>query len=142
MDDSAARAMPGVVAVTPVPGVPGVRIGGGVAVTARTFGQAQAARAALNVQWSKGPMDHMSDRQISELLYSLLEPCHAPATPEGIDAFFEWPYAPHAPMETDTCIADVRADRAELWMGAQTPIGTLQAVAKTLGLRAEQVALH
>lgn len=36
-------------------------------------------------------MDHMSDKEISQLMYWLLEPCHAPATPEGIDAVFEWP---------------------------------------------------
>src|SRR5918996_688626 len=77
MDDAAARAMPGVVAVTPVPGRPDIRIGGGVGVTAQTFGQAIKARDSLNVTWSAGPLDHMSDRQISELMYSLLEPCHA-----------------------------------------------------------------
>jgi len=142
MDDAAARAMAGVVAVTPVPGRPDIRIGGGVAVSAHTFGQALKARDSLRVTWSAGSMDHMSDRQISELLHSLLEPCHGPETPDGIDAFFEWPYVSHAPMETDNCVADVRTDRAELWMGAKAPIVTLQAVAESLGLRDDQVTLH
>ena len=142
MDDTAARAMPGVVAVTPVPGRPDIRIGGGVAVTAQTFGQALKACQALNVTWTRGPLDHMSDRQISELMYSLLEPCQGPETPDGIDAFFEWPYVSHAPMETDDCIADVRADTAKLWLGSKAPIVTLQAVAETLGFRDEQVTLH
>ena len=142
VDDAAARAMPGVVAVTPVPGRPDILIGGGVAVTAQTFGQAIKARDALNVTWTAGPMDHMSDKEISHLMYSLLEPCHAPVTPEGIDAFFEWPYASNLPMETDTCVADVRADRAELWLGSQTPISTLQYVAEALGFADDQVTLH
>jgi isoquinoline 1-oxidoreductase beta subunit len=142
VDDAAARAMPGVVAVTPVPGRPDILIGGGVAVTAQTFGQAIKARDALNVTWTEGPMDHMSDKEISELMYSLLEPCNAPATPEGIDAFFEWPYVTNLPMETDDCVADVRADRAELWLGSHVPISTAQTVAETLGFPDEQVTLH
>lgn len=142
MDDTTARAMPGVIAVTPVPGRPDIRIGGGVAVTAHTFGQALKARQLLNMTWSAGPMDHMSDQQISELMYSLLEPCNGPETPDGIDAFFEWPYVGHAPMETDDCIADVHADHAELWLGSKAPILTLQAVAETLGMRDEQVTVH
>ena len=142
VDDAVARAMPGVVAVTPVPGRPDIRIGGGVAVTAQTFGQAIKARNALNVTWTGGPMDRMSDKEISELMYSLLEPCNAPPTPEGIDAFFEWPYATNLPMETDDCVADVRADRAELWLGSQTPISTAQFVAEALGLPDDRVTLH
>jgi isoquinoline 1-oxidoreductase subunit beta len=142
MDDSDARTMPGVVAVTPVPGLPDIMIGGGVAVTARTFRQAEAARAALRVVWSKGPMDDMSDQQIGELLYALLESCQGPETPEGIDAFFEWPYVPHLPMETNDCVADVRSDRAELWLGSKAPILALQAVARTLGFNEEQVRLN
>jgi len=142
VDDAAAKAMPGVVAVTPVPGRPDLLIGGGVAVTAQTFGQAIKARDVLDVTWTDGPMDHMSDKEISQLMHSLLEPCNAPATPEGIDAFFEWPYVNHLPMETDDCVADVRADRAELWMGSQAPISTVQFVAETLGLADEQVTLH
>ncbi|HEV8626207.1 MAG TPA: molybdopterin cofactor-binding domain-containing protein, partial [Acidimicrobiia bacterium] len=77
VDEAAARTLPGVVAVTPVPGRPDIRIGGGVAVTARTFGQAIKARDALNVTWTEGSMDHMSDKEISQLMYSLLEPCNA-----------------------------------------------------------------
>jgi len=142
VDDAAARALPGVVAVTPVPGRPDIRIGGGVAVTAQTFGQAIKARDALNVTWTEGPMDHMSDKEISQLMYSLLEPCNAPATPEGIDAFFEWPYVSNLPMETDDCVADVQTDRAELWLGSHTPISTAQYVAETLGFPDERVTLH
>lgn len=54
VDDAAARAMPGVVAVTR-PGRPDILIGAGVAVTAQTFGQAIKARDALNVTWTEGP---------------------------------------------------------------------------------------
>lgn len=142
VDDSVAATMPGVVAVTPIPGVPEILIQPAVAVTAQTFPQALAARDALKVQWSKGTMDDMSDKEVSELLRSMLDPVTAPDTGEGVDAFFEWPYVPHAPMETDDAIADVKADRAELWVGSKTPVITLQRVAEALGFTDDQVTLH
>jgi isoquinoline 1-oxidoreductase beta subunit len=142
VDDSVARKMPGVVAVTHIPGVPEALVLPGVAVTAQTFAQAIAAREALEVQWSKGTMDDTSDKDLRELLYSMLDPVTAPDTGEGIDAFFQWPYVPHAPMETNDAIADVRADGAEIWTGAKVPVITLQRVAETLGLEDEQVTLH
>ena len=45
-------------------------------------------------------------------------------------------------METDDCVADVRGDRAEVWLGSQTPISTSQFVAEAIGFQDEQVTLH
>jgi isoquinoline 1-oxidoreductase beta subunit len=87
-------------------------------------------------------MDDMSDKELSELLYSMLDPVTAPDTGVGIDAFFEWPYVSNAAMETNDAIADVKADRAELWTGAQMPVIILHRVAETLGFNDEQVTLH
>jgi isoquinoline 1-oxidoreductase subunit beta len=140
VDDSVARAMPGVVAVTHIPGVPEALVLPAVAVTAHTFAQAIAAREALEVRWSRGTMDDMSDQELKELLYSMLDPVTAPG--EGIDAFFEWPYVSHAPLETNDAIVDVRADGAEIWTGAKMPVITLQRVAEALGMRDDQVTLH
>jgi isoquinoline 1-oxidoreductase beta subunit len=142
VDATDALAMPGVVAVAEIPGLPELGIGPGVAVAATTFGQAIRARKRLRVQWSAGPMDHMSDREVSELLHSLLDPVAAPESADGLDAYFEWPYVSHAPMETNDAVADVRPDRAELWMGSQGPVLALQQVAQMLGLKDEQVTLH
>jgi isoquinoline 1-oxidoreductase beta subunit len=142
VDDSAAKAMPGVVAISQIPGMADINLPPAVAVTARTFGQALAARNALKVQWSKGTMDEVSDQQVWEMLHSLLQPMVSPDPGDGIDAVFEWPYVSQAPMETNDAVADVRADRAEIWTGAKTPIVALQDVAKTLGFKEEQVTLH
>ena len=142
VDDAAVRAMPGVIAVTVIPGMAEVLVPAAVAVTARTFPQAFAAREALKVRWSKGTMDEVSDQQIRESLHSILDPMDSPDPGDGIDAVFEWPYVPHAPMETNDAVADIRPNSAEIWTGAKMPVITLHDLASTLGLREEQVTLH
>jgi isoquinoline 1-oxidoreductase beta subunit len=142
VDDSVAKAMPGVVAITPVAGMADIKLSPAVAITAKTFGQAIAALNALKVQWSTGTMDGLSDEQVWDTLHSILDPMVSPDPGDGVDAVFEWPFVSHAPMETNTAVADVRADRAEIWTGAKMPIISLQDVAKTLGLKEDQVTLH
>ena len=36
-----------------------------------------------------------------------------------LDAVYEFPYLAHAPMEPLNCVADVRADGADVWTGTQ-----------------------
>jgi isoquinoline 1-oxidoreductase beta subunit len=134
-DASAARAMPGVVGIARIPS--------GIAVAAATFGQAQAARDALRITWDPGPNAALSDAQIRSRLQAAALPFAAP--PLGvltIDRTFDFPFAPHAPLEVHTCVADVRADRAELWHASKSPIVASQRVAEAIGLPANRVTLH
>ncbi|HET9141883.1 xanthine dehydrogenase family protein molybdopterin-binding subunit, partial [Actinophytocola sp.] len=135
VDDAAARAMPGVVAVTRIPT--------GVAVAARTFGQAIAARDKLRITWGRGGIDNLSDVDIRAKLRSAVPPL----TPLGlltasVDAEFAFAFVPHAPMETNAAIADVRADRAEIWSGLKTPIAAQETIAAELGLPRDRVTVH
>src|ERR687895_1401667 len=100
IDDSAAKAMRGVIAVTHIPGMPDYLIPEAVAVTAETFGIAKKAKNALKITCSAGPMDHMSDAQIDDLLNGIIDKVTSPG--EGVDATFRWPYVPHAPMEENS----------------------------------------
>ena len=59
-----------------------------------------------------------------------------------IDAEFEMAPASHAPLEVECAIADVRADRAEIWSRLQCPIATQQAIAQDLGLAQDKVKVH
>ena len=70
VDDAAARAMPGVVAVTRIPT--------GVAVVAETFDQALAARDALAITWNPGPGAHLSDADIRSRLAAAAPPFALP----------------------------------------------------------------
>ena len=60
----------------------------------------------------------------------------------SVDRTFDFAFAPHAPLEVHTCVADVRADRAEIWYGAKSPIIASQQVAAAVGLPADKVTLH
>lgn len=135
VDDAAARALSGVVAVARIPT--------GVAVVAETFGQAMAARDALKVNWGKGTIDDLSDEDIRRSLRTATPPLSplAVLTPH-IDTEFDFAFVPHAPMETNSAVADVRADRAEIWAGLKTPIIAQQTIAKELGLPQHKVTVH
>jgi isoquinoline 1-oxidoreductase beta subunit len=135
VDDTAARSMPGVVAVARIPS--------GVAVVAASFDQAVAARDALVVDWAPGPSAGLSDAAVSSRLAAASPPFALP--PLGsltVQRSFEFAFVPHAPLEVLNCVADVRADRAELWLPSKSPIVAAQTVALTLGLPADRVTLH
>ncbi|HEX7132628.1 MAG TPA: molybdopterin cofactor-binding domain-containing protein [Iamia sp.] len=135
VDATAARAMPGVIAVTPIPT--------GVAVTAETFHQAQAATQALAVQWGPGTIDGLSDADIFGRLRRATAPfVTLPLGRIALDRTFEFAFAPHAPMETLTATADVRGGRAEVWYAAKSPIVAAQTVAAAIGLPQDAVTLH
>jgi isoquinoline 1-oxidoreductase beta subunit len=136
--------MPGVIGVVPIPATNGITpTPPGVAVMAETFGQAWAAVNALDVTWGAGPLDGESNATIMSKLKSSLLPFALP--PLGaltVEAEFEFAPAAHCPMEVECAIADVRADRAEIWAGLQSPIVTQQAVAAELGLPLNKVVVH
>jgi isoquinoline 1-oxidoreductase beta subunit len=135
VDDTAARTMPGVLGIARIPS--------GVAVAATTFGQAQAARDALVITWNPGPNAALSDAQIRAQLAAAAPPFVVP--PLGtlsVSREFDFAFAPHAPLEVNTCVADVRADSAEIWYGAKSPIVAAQEVAAAVGLPAAEVKLH
>ncbi|MFE2915048.1 molybdopterin cofactor-binding domain-containing protein [Kitasatospora indigofera] len=136
-DASAARGMPGVLAVVPLPG------GGGVALLAETFDQALKARDALQVSWRPGPLADLSDAGIrSRLRAANLPFLVPPLLTLHVDAEFDFAFVSHAPMEVLTAVADVRPDRAELWFSSQSPIVAQQAVAAELGLPQDAVTVH
>src|SRR5256714_6405802 len=140
IDDSAAKAMKGVIAVTHIPGMPDYLIPEAVAVTAETFGIAKKAKNALKIKWSAGPMDQLSDAQIDDVLNGIIDKVSSPG--DGIDATFRWPYVPHAPMQENAACARVTADKAEIWGSDQVPNTGQRHVAETLGMKVEQVDYH
>ncbi|MFI1725271.1 molybdopterin cofactor-binding domain-containing protein [Streptomyces sp. NPDC020489] len=135
VDDRAARALPGVLAV--------VRVAGGVAVVADTFHHAFQGRDALNITWKAGPLAGVSDAEIRTRLKAAVPALGAP--PRGsaqIEARFEFAFVSHAPMEVLTAVADVRGDRAEIWFSSQTPQQARESIAQAVGLPASAVKVH
>jgi isoquinoline 1-oxidoreductase beta subunit len=136
--------MQGVLGIAPIPATNGiVPTPPGVAVMAETFGQAWAAVNALDVTWTAGPVAGESNATIQQKLKAALLPFVLP--PLGaltVEGEFEFAAVSHCPMETECAIADVRADRAEIWSGLQSPIVTQQAIAIELGLPLDKVKVH
>ncbi|MEB3371332.1 xanthine dehydrogenase family protein molybdopterin-binding subunit [Saccharopolyspora mangrovi] len=134
-NDAEVRAMPGVIDIAVIES--------GVAILADTFGQAWDAKKALRVDWNPGTVDGLSNDDI----FAKLEAATVPlAVPDGlvdtIDAEFRFAPVSHAPLESNTAVADVRADRAEIWSGLQTPIFAQQVIAEDLGLPQDAVKVH
>ncbi|GAA1295426.1 molybdopterin-dependent oxidoreductase [Pseudonocardia aurantiaca] len=129
------RAMPGVLDVAVIKT--------GVAVVAETFGQALDAKDALDVTWGPGPIDDLSDEDIRKELRQATIPFIPPVTLPGQHEFeFDWAFLPHAPMETNSAVADVRDDGADIWAGMKSPIVAQQQIAKELGLPQKSVTCH
>ncbi|MGH3519524.1 MAG: molybdopterin cofactor-binding domain-containing protein [Haloechinothrix sp.] len=135
LNEAAVRAMPGVIDIAMVPT--------GVAVLAETFGQALDAKEALEVSWNPGTIDDLSNEDIKAQLSAAAVPFTVPSgLTDFIDAEFDFACVSHAPLETNSAIADVRADRAEIWSGLKIPIIALQNIAKELGLPEDKVTVH
>ncbi|MER5885457.1 molybdopterin cofactor-binding domain-containing protein [Streptomyces sp. NPDC001941] len=127
------RAMPGVLAVAVIPT--------GVAVVAETFGQALAGKEALRVVWGPGGLDDVSDGDVRSLLRGAVPPFVLGLPGREVDAEFEFAPVSHAPLETNSAVADVRADRATVWTSTQAPIAARSAVALAVGLPSSRVEL-
>ncbi len=126
-DAATARTLPGVVGVVP--------LGSGVAVVAQTFAHAFAARDALRIDWAPGPASALSDVDIRARLREAIGPRPLPPllTTRTLEGRFDFPYLAHAPMETQDCVAHVRDNQAEVWLGAQDAKYAQREVARALG---------
>src|SRR5690606_36011268 len=58
------------------------------------------------------------------------------------EAVYEQPFLSHSPLEPMTCVAHVRPDACELWVGTQVPVFAQQTAAQVTGLAPEKVTVH
>jgi isoquinoline 1-oxidoreductase beta subunit len=130
------RAMPGITDVAVVPT--------GVAVRGVTFGQCIDAVDALRVTWGPGTAEGKSDAGV----LAELENAELPMAPDpaplarAVDRKFTFYFVSNSPLETNCAIADVRADRAEIWSSLKSPIVAQQTIAQVLGLPQSAVMVH
>lgn len=145
-DDSAARAVPGVVDIVEVPS--------GLAVLGEHFWAAKSGRDALTVEWGAGPNDSVSTEALRSSMQAqmggasrlnegdALATIGAAGADRKLDVIYELPYLAHAPMEPLNAVADVRPGSVEIWAGTQGPTGVASAAARLAGVRAEDVTVH
>jgi isoquinoline 1-oxidoreductase beta subunit len=146
VDDTGARAVPGVVDVRELPG--------GVAVYASNTWAAKRGREALKIDWDEGLNAGFSTtRQRAEYRRLLNRPgavaadtgdarAALAAAAKRLDVTYELPYLAHSPMEPLNCLADVRADGCDLYLGTQMQGPDRDAVAGALGIDAATIQVH
>jgi isoquinoline 1-oxidoreductase beta subunit len=138
--------------------IPGVRhvsqIERGVAVVADGFWPAKKGREVLEVVWDEGPLAALDSRTQTEEYAALAKKPGVVVRKDGdaaaalakaakkLEAAYDLPYLAHATMEPINCVADVRADKCEIWTGTQFQTGDYFAAAQDAGLKPAQVTLH
>lgn len=127
----------------------------GVAVVADSWWSAQRGREALKIQWAEHPTSNQSSAGFQKRATELAG--LAPGTVSRADgdvagaltsaakvvsAAYHYPFLAHATMEPQTCTAQFRDGKMELWAPTQFPEPGRQLVAKTLGFDPKNVVVH
>lgn len=157
VDDSAARAVPGVEAVIPLP-APSAPFYfmplGGVAVVATNTWAALQGRDALKIAWEAGPNgSYDSAAFTAAMARAAAEPGEvvrsqgdAAAALAGaarvVSAEYHQAHMAHAPMEPPAAIANVTPDGVEVWGPLQSPYGARKDIATVLGVDVAKVTVH
>jgi nicotinate dehydrogenase subunit B len=129
LDDSKARAMPGVIAV--------VRDGDVVGVVAERDDQARAAAAAVDAEWHalpvEGPTAEVPMRADDEVEEKLR------GAGMRLAQTYVLPPIANAPIGPSAAVADVRGYGATMYVGTHRPFDVREQVAKTLALPEKKV---
>ncbi|GLR25678.1 xanthine dehydrogenase family protein molybdopterin-binding subunit [Limnobacter litoralis] len=146
VDDTKARAIPGVQQVVTIPT--------GVAVLAHNFWTAKKGRDALVIDWDFSQAYSGSSDQIQKDYTALLDKPGTVARKEGdamatladsknvVQADFHFPFLAHAAMEPMNCAMQMTPEGVQVWNGEQMQTADQAAVAGVLGLKPEQVNLN
>ncbi|OUD00066.1 isoquinoline 1-oxidoreductase [Streptosporangium minutum] len=128
------RSMPGVTDV--------VVISTGVVVRAGTFGQCVDAIRALKVAWRPGTAEGKSDESVLRELEAAELPLGLRPPAPVVEGKFTFYFRSNSALEPNCAVADVGADRAEIWSALKSPIVAQRAIAAKLGLPPGRVIVH
>jgi isoquinoline 1-oxidoreductase subunit beta len=146
LDDSAARAIKGVVEIATGPGM--------VAVIGRGFWPAKKGRDALKIEWDDAAAETRGSADLLAAYHVLREKPGTALRSDGdadsaiagaaktFTADYEFPYLAHAPMEPLNCVVEVAADLCRIWSGSQMQTLDQGIAAQISGLRPEQVEVN
>jgi isoquinoline 1-oxidoreductase beta subunit len=128
---------------------------GGVAIVADSWWLAKKARQALAVTWTEGATATQSSKRFAEQAAALATqpPQRSLRTDGHVDAAlasaakvvraeYVYPFIAHAPLEPQNCTAHFRNGALEIWAPTQVPESGRGLVARTLGIKEDDVTVH
>jgi isoquinoline 1-oxidoreductase beta subunit len=128
---------------------------GGVAIVADTWWRAQKARRNLKVEWLEGPHAADSTASFDALAQRLFtQPPEKSVRVDGdaedalksaaqvVHASYAYPFISHVPMEPQNCVASYQDGKVEIWAPTQNPGPGRAGVARTLGIKPDNVTIH
>jgi len=156
-DASAAKAVPGVLAVVemPIPTAPLMfKPLGGIAIVAENTWAAMQGRKALNIIWDDGANASYNSDEYRAMLEEQVRKPGKTIRKEGdvdkglkesttrIVAEYYVPHLAHAPMEPPVATARMTAGGVEVWSACQNPQADQGEVARILGLSPDKVKIN
>ena len=128
---------------------------GGVAIIADTWWAAQSARSKLQVEWDEGSTAQQSNESFATQAAALSKQApqrslrndgNADTALSGatkvVSADYSYPFIAHVTLEPQNCTAHYQDGRLEIWAPTQTPAGGRSLVAKTLGIKEEDITIN
>lgn len=131
-----------------------IQIDRGIAVVADGFWPAKLGRDALDIVWDDGELATLDSKTQTEQYAKLADQAGASANKTGdtkiakdksarkFEAVYDMPYLAHAPMEPLNCVADVKAESCEIWVGTQFQTADLMTASRITGLNPSKIKLH
>jgi isoquinoline 1-oxidoreductase subunit beta len=154
-DDSATRAIPGVKHVFKIQMNVFATKREGVAIVADNLWSAMQGRKVLKVEWDDSGFEHHSTDQLYAKMNEQVKGDNPISfktkgnvvsaferSKKKIEALYETPYESHSCMEPINCIANVTADKCEIWGPIQGPDWIQEDLSQQLGMPKENVAVN
>jgi isoquinoline 1-oxidoreductase beta subunit len=157
-DDTAARAVNGVLDVFPIegpaPGAPYHILAHGVAVVANSTWAAIKGRKALKVEWTESPNRDDSSEKFWQQNRKMMSgqgqivhdqgdfPAALSAAKKVVRHTYEVPFVSHAPLEPQNCYAWVQEDKAHVIAPTQSPSGASRSAAAVTGIERENIKVE
>jgi isoquinoline 1-oxidoreductase beta subunit len=127
----------------------------GVAVVGDSWWAARKGRNALKIQWAAHPTSAQNsagfDKSAAELnagapQANLRKDGDVDAALKGaaktVEAAYAYPFLAHTPLEPQNTTAHFKDGKLEIWAPSQNPEPGRQLVAKTLGIKPEDITVH
>jgi isoquinoline 1-oxidoreductase subunit beta len=129
---------------------------GGIAIIADSWWYAKNARQKLKVTWNEGATAEQSSAGFAAKAAELskqppqrtlrkdgdVDAALTAAGAKVVRAEYFYPFIAHAPMEPQNCTASYKDGKLEIWAPSQTPASGRQLVARTLGMKEEDIAIR